>query len=88
MKQGKTIAQQLKVTEFPFVINDSNGKKIYYENSNGVWVKREYDSNGNQIYYENSKGSIVDNRPKTVELTMEEIATKFGINVNNLKIKK
>ena len=125
-----TIAQQLKVTEFPFEIKDSkgkeiyweysngywvkseydsNGKEIYWENSNGVWVKREYDSNGREIYWENSngvwikyeydsngieiywensKGTIIDNRPKTVELTMEEIASKFGINVNNLKIKK
>ncbi len=30
-----TIAQQLKVTEFPFFIKDKNGKEIYYENSNG-----------------------------------------------------
>lgn len=27
-------------------------------------------------------------RPKSVELTMEEIAEKFGINVEQLKIKK
>ena len=49
-----TIAQQLKIKEFPFSINDSNGKLIYFENSYGFWIKREYDSNGNQIYYENS----------------------------------
>lgn len=82
-----TIAQQLKVKEFPFIIKDSKGNKIYYENSNGFWAKYEYDSKGNEIYYENSDGTIVDNRPK-VELTMEEIASKFGIDVNNLKIKK
>jgi hypothetical protein len=52
----KTIAQQLNIKEFPFTINDKNGNQIYYENSNGYWVKREYDSSGNEIYYENSAG--------------------------------
>jgi len=51
-----TIAKQLKIKEFPFEIKDSNGKLIYYENSDGYWFKREYDSNGNQIYFENSNG--------------------------------
>jgi hypothetical protein len=128
--KNQTIAQQLKVKEFPFTIKDSKGNKIYYETSDGYWAKKEYDSNGkeiywensyrfwekkeydskgnriyygnsyrfwekreyysngNQIYYEDSNGIIVDNKPKQVELTMEEIATKFGIDVNNLKIKK
>ena len=104
-----TIAQQLKIKEFPFQIKDSNGKEIYFENSEGYWWKQEfdsngnkiyfenstgywnkceYDSNGNEIYYETSKGNILNLRPKTVELTMDEIAKKFGIDVNNLKIKK
>jgi len=59
-----TIAQQLKVTEFPFVIKDSRGKEIYYEDLKGYWSKREYDSNNNQIYFENSRGEIIDKRPK------------------------
>jgi hypothetical protein len=105
----KTIAQQLNIKEFPFIIKDDNGNQIYYENSTGSWVKQEYDSNrnciyyedfdgfwfkqefdsnGNLIYFEESDGYIEDNRPKTVELTMDEIATKFGINVKDLKIKK
>jgi uncharacterized membrane protein len=105
----KTIAQQLKIKEFPFKIKDSNGKEIYCENSDGCWSKAEYNSNGNQIYYENSNGywskseydlngnriycensngTIEDLRPKTAELTMDDIAKKFGIDVNNLKIKK
>ena len=104
-----TIAQQLKVKEFPFQIKDKNGKEIYFENSNGYWgkreynsngkqnyyetsggywAKREYDSNGKEIYHENSKGEITDDRPKQIELSLDEIATKFGIDVNNLKIKK
>ena len=104
-----TIAQQLKITEFPFIIKDKNGKviyseystgswskgqydqnskEIYYEDSNGYWSKREYDQNGKEIYYENSNGFIVDNRPKVVELTLDEIAAKLNIDVNLLKIKK
>ena len=50
----KTIAQQLKVKEFPFEIMDSNNNIIYYEYSNGEWCKREYDANNNEIYFENS----------------------------------
>ena len=105
-----TIAQQLKIKDFPFTINDKNGKEIYFETSDGYWEKREYDSNGNEIYFENSNGywvkyeydsnkkeiyyedshgKIIDNRPKPVmELTLDEIATKFNIPVEQLKIKK
>jgi len=160
-----TIAQQLKIAEFPFSIKDKNGNEIYYENSrgswiereydsngnrtsfkdsNGYWIKSEYDSNGNRIYFENSDGYwskneydsigneiyyensvhgiIKDFRPKVsevhismadikdsiytgasadiiisiqrttpvdkIELTMDEIAKKFGIDVNLLTIKK
>ena len=52
----KTITQQLNVKDFPFEIRDKNGNQIYFENSNGTWVKRKFDSNGNEIYYENSSG--------------------------------
>jgi hypothetical protein len=51
-----TIAQQLKIKQFPFKINDSKGKEIYWENSNGYWEKREWDSKGNLIYWETSNG--------------------------------
>ena len=51
-----TIAQQLKIKEFPFIIKDSNGKEIYSENYKGYWGKREWDSKGNVIYFENSYG--------------------------------
>ena len=104
----KTIAQQLNVKDFPFVINDKNGKRIYYEDFNGWWCKREYDAqsneiryeasdgtwskreyaaHGREIYYETSDGYIEDNRPKIVELTLQQIADKLGINVKQLKIK-
>jgi uncharacterized membrane protein len=127
---NKTIAQQLKISEFPFIIKDKNGKEIYledsdgywckseydqngnqiyledsigywckseydqngkeiyFENSNGYWSKRQYDQNGKEIYFENSHGNIIDNRPKVVELTLDEIAKKLNIDVNLLKIKK
>jgi len=35
---------------------DSNNNRIYYEDSNGYWIKYEYDSNNNEIYDENSDG--------------------------------
>jgi len=86
----KTIAQQLKIKKFPFIIKDDNGNQIYYEDSNVFWFKQEFDSNGNKIYYEDSNGYvyIINNRPKTVEITLDEIASKFGIDVKDLKIKK
>jgi hypothetical protein len=124
-----TIAQQLKVKDFPFIIKDkngnliycensigywsknerdSNGKEIYFEDSTGYWSKKEYDANGKEIYwedsygywskheydvngkviyYENSRGDIKDNRPKIVEMTLQQIADKLGINVTQLRIK-
>ena len=57
----KTIAQQLNVKEFPFEIKDKNGREIYFENSNGSWIKYKYDSNGNRIYSENSSGYWIKN---------------------------
>jgi len=67
---------------------DQNGNEIYFENSTGYWRKYEYDQNGKIIYVENSNGYIEDNRPKVVELTLDEIAEKLNIDVNLLKIKK
>ena len=85
----KTIAQTLKIKDFPFVINDKNGKEIYCENSNGSWCKYEYDSNGKEIYYENSNGYIKDNRPKKIiELTIEDIAKLKGVSIDQIRIKE
>tara|TARA_R110000868_G_scaffold281159_3_gene541529 strand:- start:1418 stop:1804 length:387 start_codon:yes stop_codon:yes gene_type:complete len=126
----KTIAQQLKIKDFPFFIKDKDGNNIYCENSNGLWWKSEYDVNGKEIYwknsngfctkseydanhneiryedstgfwrkkeydahgneirYETSLGVIVDKRPKqVVEVTLEDIASKLGISVEQLRIK-
>ena len=68
---------------------DSNGNEIYHENSSSYWNKYEYDNNGNVIYHENSdRGIIRDKRIKQIELTLDQIAEKFGISINQLKIKK
>ena len=60
---NKTIAQQLNIKKFPFTVEDSQGNRVYYENSYGDWEKQEYDSQGNEIYFEDSYGTIIDNRP-------------------------
>jgi hypothetical protein len=52
----KTIAQQLKVKDFPFEIKDKNNNLIYWEDDDGYWCKQEYDKNNNEIYFENSDG--------------------------------
>jgi hypothetical protein len=82
-----TIAQQLKIKEFPFRIKDSNGKEIYFENSSGYWEKFEYDANGKVIYWENSFGTIVDKRPKTDIQKAIELLTKEGLIVDGKILK-
>ena len=52
----KTIAQQLNIKDFPFVIKDNNGKGTYYEDSTGFWFKQKFDSNSKRTYYETSTG--------------------------------
>ena len=51
---NKTIAQQLNIKDFPFIIRDKQGNEIYYENFNGYSYKKEYDSEGNRIYFEDN----------------------------------
>ena len=127
---NKTIAQQLNITKFPFIIKDDKGNQVYYETSNGYWAKRHFDEKGNEVYYENSKGywakyqfdekgnpvyyedstgywakyqfdekgnrvyyensngKIIDKRPKqTVEITLDEIAKKFNVDISQVRIK-
>jgi len=38
INNNMTIAKQLKIKEFPFEIKDSEGKQIYYEDSDGTIV--------------------------------------------------
>jgi len=52
----KTIAEQLNIKDFPFIIKDKQGRELYHEDSNGGWLRREYDSSGNEKYLENSDG--------------------------------
>jgi len=66
---------------------DANGNTTRYEKSTGYWLKMEYDANGKLVYKETQDGIKLDKRPKT-ELTLDEIAAKFGIPVSQLKIKK
>jgi hypothetical protein len=73
----KTIAEQLNIKEFPFIIKDKDGREIYWENSTRFWLKTEYDSNGNKTYWENSEGKIIDNRPKSCEGKIVEIDGKL-----------
>jgi YD repeat-containing protein len=54
--KDQTISQFLNVKDFPFEIEDKNGKRIYREVSNGFWSKREYNDEGNLIRFENSNG--------------------------------
>jgi len=51
-----TIAQQLKIKDFPFIIKDKAGEEIYRETSSGFWSKCERDTNGKEIYFEKSNG--------------------------------
>ena len=72
----QTIAQQIKwdfEANGDLVINDKNGRTIYFENSDGYMEGWEFDSQGNRIYYENSDGCIIDNRPKPCENKVVEI---------------
>jgi len=81
-----TIAEQLNVTELPFIISDSRGNTLYYEDSDKYCIKREFDSNDNVTYYENSKGVIIDKRPESIpEYTMEELTNIVG---KEFKLKK
>ena len=53
----KTVAQQIKwdfKTNGDLEIRDTNGNPIYWEDSDGVWIKYERDSKGKEIYYESS----------------------------------
>jgi hypothetical protein len=62
MKDKQTIAQFLNVKDFPFEIKDKKGKLIYYEDSEGFWIKCGYNDKGNEIYYENSDGFWIKNK--------------------------
>lgn len=39
-----------------FDVCDEKGNNIYFENSDGFWIKRKFDSNGYLIFFEDSNG--------------------------------
>lgn len=65
---------------------DSRGNESYYEDSRGYWGEGKYDSNNKLTHCVTSFGRVVDCQPK--ELTMDDIAEKFDVSVERLKIKK
>ena len=77
-----TIAQQLKIKEFPFEIKDSNGNQIYWENSNEDWIKSEYDSDGKEIYFEDSDGAWIK-REYNSEGNLIYYESSYGTIVDN-----
>jgi len=83
-----TIAEQLKITEFPFIIKDSRGNVIYRERLDRFYVKQQFDLNNNVMYFENSNGLIIvsDNLAESIpEYTMEELTKIVG---KEFKLKK
>ena len=62
-----------------FEVYDDKGNRIYYENSDGKWFKKEYDEKGDEIYYEDSDGEFMDNRVK--ELTVSDIEKLLGYKI-------
>ena len=58
----KKLSTLFNVTDYPFVLYDKNGNRIYFEYSDKFWVRYEYDSNGNVTYSENSEGAVHDTK--------------------------
>jgi hypothetical protein len=51
-----TLAQQNGITQFPYIIKDEKGNRVYFEEADGYWYKSEYNANCKETYYENSIG--------------------------------
>jgi len=76
---------------------DKNNNRIHCKDSNGFEIWCEYDENHNIIYrkdsegfedWYDSEGYKIPNPNLVTEVTFEDIAKKFGVDVKNLKIKK
>lgn len=84
--EKKTIAQQLNIKDFPFIIKDKKGSIIYAELADNFWFKQELDEKGNREYFENSKGEIIDDRPKPIEeMTLEQVCKELGREIKIIK---
>ncbi len=64
----KTLTQQLKINNFPFYIKDNKGNCIFYEDSKGYWIKREFDQYSKKIYFEDSDDNIQISKEKIAKL--------------------
>jgi len=73
-----TIAQQLNIKEFPFIIKDDDGQEIYFEWSDGFWHKWEWDG-GKEIYRENSDGFWVKREWDGPEEIYREYSNGFWV---------
>jgi|694.fasta_scaffold36856_13 YD repeat-containing protein len=76
---------------------DENNNLIHYKNSDGFEFWKEYDENNNLIHRKDSfgseawfdsKGNRISNPNLVTEVTLKDIAEKFGVDVKSLKIKK
>jgi hypothetical protein len=57
--ENQTIAQKLGISfesNIPFEIKDKNGRIIYREWSDGVWIKKSYNESGLETEFETSEG--------------------------------
>ena len=55
-------------------------RSVYFENSEGYWLKREYED-GREVYFEDSDGNIKDKR-EPEDMTMAEIIKKLAHHFN------
>jgi hypothetical protein len=84
------------VINYPLTTTDSKGNTVYYETSNGYKSWSEYDDKNNKHYRDSngfdawydSNGNRIPDPNRVIELTLEDIAAKFGISVEQIKIKK
>ena len=85
------------VINYPLITKDSNGNVVHRKDSNGSEYWKEYDENNNEIHYKDSdgfeawydsEGNRIPNPNLVTEVTLEDIAKKFGVDVKSLKIKK
>ena len=72
------------------------GVTVHHKNTYGYEWWRDYDSEGNVIHFKDSngyecwrdsEGNRIEDPNKVKELTLEEIAEKFGVSVESLRIK-
>jgi len=87
-KNGKEIYYESSTGFWSKSEYDAQSSLIYCEDSDGFWSKREYNAQSSLIYYENSNGTVIDDRPKhVVEMTLQEVADKLGVDVKTIRIK-